>query len=309
MPPSPILVTGMHRSGTTWVGRMLSADPQLVYVDEPLNPLLGRLLGVPVEHHYTYIHSGNESCFLGPYHHLLRARPRPLVGLSKARSPRDVARVGAHTVRLFYARLGGRQLLLKDPYAVFSAEWFADRLGCRVVIVVRHPAAVVASLKRLEWRAPLAALWRQPALVDRWLIPFRKELRDAEEDPRFRRDVVWSNAVLWRLIHAAVSTYVQRRPDFTVITHEALSRAPRVEYSALYDLLDLAVTEPALAVVSASSSPGNPTELDVRNPHAVRVDSRANIGNWRDRLSLSEVECIRALTEPIACAWYGEDDW
>jgi hypothetical protein len=280
-----------------------------MYVSEPLNPLVGRLLGVPVEHHYTYVHGGNESRFLAPYHDLLRARPHPLVGLSEARSPKDVARVGAHTARLLYARLGARQLLLKDPYAVFSAEWFADRLGCRVVIVVRHPAAVVASLKRLEWRAPLAALWRQPALVDRWLTPFRKELQDAEEDPRFRRDLVWSNAVLWRFIHAAVSTYVQRRPDFTVITHEALSRAPEVEYSALYDLLGLDATEPVLAVVSASSRPGNPTELDVRSRHGVRVDSRANIGNWRHRLSPSEVERIRALTEPIACDWYGEDDW
>ena len=35
---SPILVTGLPRSGTSWVGKMLAASGELVYVNEPLNP-------------------------------------------------------------------------------------------------------------------------------------------------------------------------------------------------------------------------------------------------------------------------------
>jgi hypothetical protein len=34
--PSPVLVTGIHRSGTTWVGKMLAAAPGVVYINEPL---------------------------------------------------------------------------------------------------------------------------------------------------------------------------------------------------------------------------------------------------------------------------------
>jgi hypothetical protein len=34
---SPILVTGAHRTGTTWVGKMLAASPQVAYISEPLN--------------------------------------------------------------------------------------------------------------------------------------------------------------------------------------------------------------------------------------------------------------------------------
>lgn len=36
--PSPILVTGLHRSGTTWVGRTLPAGTQLAYVCVPMSP-------------------------------------------------------------------------------------------------------------------------------------------------------------------------------------------------------------------------------------------------------------------------------
>lgn len=33
----PILVTGSHRSGSTWVGRMLALSPSVGYIHEPFN--------------------------------------------------------------------------------------------------------------------------------------------------------------------------------------------------------------------------------------------------------------------------------
>src|SRR5436309_312642 len=38
MNSSPILVTGMPRSATSWVGKMLDASGEVVYINEPLNP-------------------------------------------------------------------------------------------------------------------------------------------------------------------------------------------------------------------------------------------------------------------------------
>ena len=32
----PILVTGSHRSGSTWVGKMLATSPSVNYIHEPL---------------------------------------------------------------------------------------------------------------------------------------------------------------------------------------------------------------------------------------------------------------------------------
>ncbi|MBK8782585.1 MAG: hypothetical protein IPO22_12435 [Anaerolineales bacterium] len=33
----PLLVTGIHRSGTSWIGRMLAAGGGLTYANEPLS--------------------------------------------------------------------------------------------------------------------------------------------------------------------------------------------------------------------------------------------------------------------------------
>ena len=61
MSNQPILVTGAHRSGTTWVGKVLCASGEAAYISEPLN-LWHRpgIMGAPVAGWYTYITDENE---------------------------------------------------------------------------------------------------------------------------------------------------------------------------------------------------------------------------------------------------------
>ena len=70
-----ILVTGAHRSGTTWVGRMLSADRSTAYISEPLNVLHRRgVYRADVKHWYQYITEENEEKYLPAFHELLNFR-------------------------------------------------------------------------------------------------------------------------------------------------------------------------------------------------------------------------------------------
>ena len=63
-PHGPLLVTGLPRTGTSWVGKMLEASREVVYVNEPLNPRHppGRSPGVlrgDVTHQFQYIGDAN----------------------------------------------------------------------------------------------------------------------------------------------------------------------------------------------------------------------------------------------------------
>ena len=69
---TPILVTGMHRSGTTWVGKMLAADACTAYVSEPLNVLhRPGIFRSQVRHWYQYICEDNEHEYLPAVQDLL----------------------------------------------------------------------------------------------------------------------------------------------------------------------------------------------------------------------------------------------
>src|SRR5262245_50057677 len=69
---STFLVTGAHRSGTTWVGKMLAADVDTAYISEPLNVLhRPGVFHAKVKHWYQYICDENEGEYLPAFQHLL----------------------------------------------------------------------------------------------------------------------------------------------------------------------------------------------------------------------------------------------
>ena len=88
----PLLVTGMPRTATSWVGKMLEASGALVYVNEPLNPQHppGRSPGVlraDVEHAFQYISEENERVWLPAFRDTVRLRFHPLAEVRRNHAP------------------------------------------------------------------------------------------------------------------------------------------------------------------------------------------------------------------------------
>lgn len=303
---TPILVTGTPRAGTTWVARMLEQSGQVAYINEPLNPRPrpGRspaLLAAPVRHRFQYICEENEHEYVQAYRDLLRFRYRPLSDLRLHHAPSDVRLIAQLSAHFLRARLERRRALVADPYAVLSSEWLARRLGFRVVAVVRDPAAVVSSRKRLGWRIDLRQLLDQPLLVRDRLERYRADL-EAMVDRR--DDLVGQGSLLWRVVYDSLDQQRALSPEMIVVRHEDLSVDPLEGFRRLYRELGLDFSAHAARAIGRASGATNPSELDVRRPHTVQLDSRANLDNWRRRLEPAEVARIRALTSDVAERYY-----
>lgn len=203
-------------------------------------------------------------------------------------------------------RLKRRRALIKDPFALFSAVWFVNRFGCEVVITVRHPAAFVSSLKRLNWPFNFTDLLEQPLLMRDWLEPFRSEMMIALDSPE---DVIAQSSLLWRMIYLVVAQYRKRFPNFRIVRHEDLSQNPMDGYRSLYDELDLPFTPQVGNSILKSSSVENPKEVSQKAVHSVRIDSQASLANWKQRLSEAEIEKVRELTAGTANQYYSPEDW
>src|SRR4029079_14970877 len=102
--------------------------------------------------------------------------------LRSARSWRDVARVPRDYRRLRGWRRNGRRPLMKDPIALLSAEWLAATFDMDVVVLIRHPAAFAASLKRLGWKHSFAT-FIQEGRVPEVVRPYEAEIRQQAERP------------------------------------------------------------------------------------------------------------------------------
>jgi Sulfotransferase domain len=299
----PILLTGMPRSGTTWVARILTASGEVGHINEPFNLAVSPgTLRVPAEHWYAYVTAQNEDRYLPALTRVLEFEYPLVRELRRCRSRTDVL----HTLKWWrdFVRSRGLRPLVKEPHAVFSAGWFAERLGSDVVVMVREPLAVVSSWKRLEWSFDFTNLLEQPALMRDWLGPFEAEMTAALSPAR---DLVDRIALLWRVIYSVVAD--ERFPAVRLVRHEDLSRDPVHGYAELYEALGLTFSDTVAKAVEASSSSENPTETSVEQPHETRIDSRANLQNWRHRLSEDEIARIRAVTEETAALYYPELVW
>ncbi|MEV0165338.1 sulfotransferase family protein [Nonomuraea fuscirosea] len=224
-----VLVTGLPRSGTSWTGKMLAAGGDLVYVNEPLNPQHppGRCPGVlsaQVTHRFQYICDDNADVWLPAFRDTAALRYRWLAELRANRSPYDLARLLRYGTAFTLGRLAGRRALLDDPFAVLSAGWFARRLGCRVIALVRDPVSFVASWERLGWTVYFHELLEQPLLV-----------RDHPELLELRalvgsQDRVAKAAALWRV----TTGILERTPGVLLTSYESLAADPPAGFRRLY---------------------------------------------------------------------------
>src|ERR671932_1346798 len=94
----PILVTGMPRSGTSWVGKMLEASGRVVYINEPLNPShppggSPGVFGAEVRKRFLYVTDDNAEEFEEPFRQMLGLRYDVLAELRRNRSPGDLLRM------------------------------------------------------------------------------------------------------------------------------------------------------------------------------------------------------------------------
>ena len=296
----PILVTGAHRSGTTWVGKMLKLAPGVGYLHEPFNPLTPPgMSSAPFDRFFVSVTPANEARYEAGLARTLRFGYAVGPQVRALRSPREAVSAAHDAASFARNRIRRARPLMKDPIALFSAEWLAERFGMDVVVTVRHPAGFVSSVTRIGWRQDFTDL-----VGDERLVAFDEDIRAQAENPG---DLFTQTILLWRICYALVDGYRQRHPEWHFVRHEDVSRDPVPEYERLYRGLGLEFTERARREIESATAATNPAEADWR--HGVRLDSRANVKGWRSRLSAEEIEQIREQSRDVWPLFYGDEDW
>jgi hypothetical protein len=301
----PILVTGSHRSGSTWVGRMLAADDSVGYIREPFS-ILHRpgILDVPIRWWFPYVCSENEEPYVAAVEDMLAFRYRTGASVRGVRSVTDAAKVAHDLVRWQTHRSRRARPLLKDPLALFSSEWLAERFHTRVVVLIRHPAGFASSLQRYRWTHPFDHFLRQPLLMRDRLEPFRQEI---EEYARTEHDCLDQAILLWNVIHHTISGFRQRHPDWLFRRYEDIGTQPLTEFERLYRELGLEFSPAARRAVRRHSDASNPQEA--RDAQVLRRDSRAAVRTWTTRLNREEIDRVRRGTEEVGRGFYTDADW
>jgi len=308
----PILVTGSHRSGTTWVGKTISLSPTVQYIPDTFAPN-GSLRK---EHLFSiwfkYLWETQDKKYLSRLSQLFHFQytPQEAFYLKSEEGKFDYRNAPAR-IRFFveilmnkYLRKKNLRPLLKDPIAIFSADWIYKNFHSQNVVLIRHPAAFVGSLKRMNWRFDFDNLLKQPKLMKKHLAQYEDQMLVPN------KDIIEEGSLLWCCIHTVINYYQHRYPNWIYKRHEDISTNPITEFRALYKMLGLEFTHRIEKKIIQMTSFTNPSEvLNNKQVHQLKRNSRANIKSWKKRLTPEEIQKVRSITEPVARYFYSDEDW
>lgn len=293
------VIAGSGRSGTTWVLDALASANSLRPVFEPLHPYLSE---VGARYAYRALSANDHHPDLEQFlldacaGRRIRLWTKYRRQLSRLFPPPGELRTEDAAARLlirwrkFLRDLPDlliaarrRDPLLKCIRANLMLGWLARRSDCRIVLVVRHPGAVIESELRGEWNAEFA-LNRFKA--DDWLHELTgnryRALLERPLSPIEALAVRWVIENQWPVEQAATN-------GVTVVHYERLKSSPDTEWQRVCSALDLPC-RPEATVLARPSQQSAITG-------SAAIERRSREPRWLDSLSKEQVDLIQRILD------------
>lgn len=296
-----IIISGSHRSGTTWVGKVIDESNKIKYIHEPFSPRNMRK-DSPIKRWYEYIDSDDSEIkqiiFKQYINNFINSPIKHLKDRFHLRQSPITLKSILRFLNSNHIKIGGIPLI-KDSMTLMSLEWFQTEYSPKIIICIRHPAAFVASLKIQNWNFDFNNFLNQEKLMNFYLKEFSSEINFYSNN---KKDIVDQGILLWRIIHKVILNYQKyHNREWLFIRHEDLSLDPINEFSKIFEYINIPFNVNIKEYIIKNTT-NNVLSDYSRN-------SKKNITTWKERLSLEEILRIKQGTSDLYMKFYSENDW
>jgi hypothetical protein len=209
--------------------------------------------------------------------------------LFSGRRPRD-------RPHALWRALSGKRLVVKEIRSNLMIGWLARTFDLRVVLLLRHPCATVASQASLGWgtkRKVIEALLEQPELVQDHLKADFERL-----DPGSLDTTVARLAARWAVENRVALVMAAQDDRILPVAYEDLVARPRPGLERIFSFLGWAPMESdwrrILSRVAAGSGSGIPAAERLRS--------------WREKLPARDAACVLSVVRSLGIDLYDESD-
>jgi len=292
-----ILITGSNRSGSTWVGNVISSNTKVDNIIEPLNlNRIKRFKRIELDYWYPRIDESSPEN--------LKSEIVKLMGYYLKTSYKNVfsdvfEQYEGHNLlqsaKKRWRRSGKPVKMLKDPTAIFCVPWLVSEFKLKPVILIRHPAAYALSIKEKNWWFNFENFSKQPLFFSEELQPLEAEVL-AFQERETKKDIIENAALLWKVFYTQVLMYQKNYPEWFYITHEELSLDPVFNFERLFDYLELEFNTSVKRYITESTQSNVSGEF--------KRDSAENTLKWQKKLSEQEKTHIFNITHSVSDHFY-----
>lgn len=303
--PTPILIAGVPRCGSSWIGAVLAHTAGVRYLREPDNEKLspaalwakhcvGRFPVLDPDEEAARYEQLWEAVFSGGltrdesmqlahriFEHADRQELEAAVGTGE---PNRALQLAADLGRPRGGDFPRKRIIVKSVHTPMAVEWLAARFRPTVLVVRRHPLNTLASWLEMNLPDRDRSLDRHPAVADRYLR--RWGVEPPPPDATVLQRAAWQLGLFTCAMEEAVD-----RHHWATVSHEELSVRQAEAFRELADSLGLAWTAEAEDHLQDSNRPGSGYRT-----HRV---GRQQPERWRSRLDSRQVDEIANVLDPF----------
>jgi hypothetical protein len=277
---STILVTGCPRSGTTWLGKVLSAPSDIRYINEPFN-VKNPHPSTSFRSRFSFEHLASTD------HERLKHLENLFTGHGKIWALEKRGLKMKRQLKWFASELcrgTTTHTLIKDPIAFLSVETLAEKFKPQIVVMTRRPESIIASHLSRKWDfSNLEIYVKTMRPLNIWTDEQLDETLDCRDSPVDRLAHMWRLLALWQI------QLRDRHPDWVFIRHEDLVRNPEQGFRNICTRLGLEFTGPRQDFLESSKSPskgsdGIPKVRDVKRSQTQLIDADKALEPEQDRV-------------------------
>lgn len=292
-----LLVTGSNRSGSTWLGNVLAASGKVDIIIEPLNPnRYNRYQKSTLPYWYLKMNDTISESLKNNIHKTIDSYLS--IQYQTAFTNFFTAYENHSLTTSFYKRIRKASKpikLMKDPTALFSAPWLVDNFQLSPIVIIRHPAAYVLSIKEKNWWFDFSNLVEQEYFFEGPLSVFKEEVIAFQKEAS-TKDIIENASLFWKLCYAQVLYYKEVFPEWCYVKHEDLSTHPFEEFAKVFEYAGVPFNDQAKAYISKTTHSDTNTRF-TRN-------SSQNATKWQTQLNTDEITRIHSYTQVIADSFY-----
>ena len=190
--------------------------------------------------------------------------------------------------------------LIKDPFVAFSPLWFEKEYNSKIIIMIRHPAAFVSSLKVKNWKIGYEGLLKKNVFQsDKILIKYRDKISEFSNS---KPDIIDQGILFWNIVHEKIFNYQSEHTEWLFIKHEDLSIDPFNGFKNIFKYLDLPFTKKIIKEIEMTTGTDNSSTLNIKSADIFNINrnSKENINVWKKRLNDEEIDRIKKGTKKIS---------
>ena len=299
---NPIMVSGLHRSGSTWIGRMIALSREVHYIDESFTPSRNHL-NSPISTWLTDLSTCDSKTQEKATYYLRKIAYNKTYNFQnnflnlRRFTPIMYGKTFITNLNDFLSV--GKRPLFKDPMGLMSTEWMEQHFKTNVIISVRHPAAFISSNLSLGWGFNPSDLLHQKKLIQQYLYPLKGEMEDVIQP---EVDILTQNILAYRVLIHRIIQYKAQHPSWLFIRYEDLVNDPENGFQKLFQYLNLPFDDNIRDKFNKNASKKVSTS-------ALTKQSYQQAKSWKKNLEPAVIKRIKEETSPYWQAFYTEEDW